>query len=79
MVPEPGDISIVRCHECERLKAEYARWERIRAETLALASDWNGSSTGSMSLKVIADEAYIDREIVRTEIERHGHFHSKVN
>jgi len=69
------------CSECNRLLAEYERLEADYAmaiQTLGARRDIAVASE-YLRLRTAADEARVDCEVARLELEQHKRIHSKAN
>lgn len=67
----------MRCPECDRLITEYERLESGYATALQRLDDLRDTVVASeyIRLRTAADEAGIDCEIARLELERHRRIH----
>ena len=71
----------MRCPECDRLLAAYERLEGDYAtaiQTLGSRRD-TAAAPEYIRLRTAADEARIDCEVARLEMEQHKRVHSKAN
>jgi hypothetical protein len=71
----------MNCVECDRLRAEYERLLLAYASAVNLLSSRSGTAAAFeyMRLRAGADEARIDSEIARLELERHRQFDAEAN
>jgi hypothetical protein len=68
------------CPECDRLTAEYRRLEQEYASAVNLLNAPIASEVREyIKLRAAADEARIDAEIARLELEKHKGVHRKAN
>ena len=71
----------MECDECDRLRAEHERLERAYASAIEVLAARSGISSAAeyTKLRAVADEARIDSEGSRLELERHKRIHSKAS
>jgi hypothetical protein len=69
------------CGQCDRLRSEYERLERAYAFAINNLAARSGTAplTEYTRLRVIADEARIDSEVARLELEKDKRIHFKAN
>jgi hypothetical protein len=69
------------CAVCDRLSAHSARLERAHADVIKTLSDRieTLSAREYMRLRASADDARIDSEIARTELEHHKRIHIRAH
>jgi len=70
----------VACEDCTRLRAEHDFRNRayITAHVATDAAHW-GLVKEFLRLRVVSNEAWLDAEIARLELERHQRRHRKTN
>jgi hypothetical protein len=75
-----SEISM-QCPECDRLLAHYERLEGVYAIAIQTLGARRDSSLVSeyIRLRTAADEARVDCEVVRLELEQHKRVHAKAN
>jgi hypothetical protein len=71
----------MNCVECDQLRDEYERLALAHASTVSLLNSSSGSAIAFeyMRLRTDADEARIDSEIARLELEQHKRVEAKAN
>jgi len=71
----------MRCSECDRMLAEYERLEGDYATAIQTLGARRDTAIASeyIRLRTAADEARIDCEVARLELERHKRIHAKAN
>jgi len=71
----------MRCLECDRLLAEYEKLETDYATTVQTLGARRDIASASeyIRLRTAADEARIDCEVARLELEQHKRIHAKAN
>lgn len=69
------------CSHCDRLQREFDRAERVyaRAYGVFTSSALTPRASEYNRLKAIADEARIDSEVARLELEQHTRIHARAN
>lgn len=73
--------SDLACAECDHLRGKFDRLERRYAHAYGVLTSFADTARASEynRLKATADEARIDSEIARLELEQHRRVHVKVN
>jgi hypothetical protein len=71
----------MECPECKRLTAEFERLERASATAIGMlrASAHTARANEYSRLRIAADEARVDSEVARLELEQHKRRYAKVN
>jgi hypothetical protein len=75
------DLKGMECGQCDRLRLEYERLERAYAaaiDTLTTRSD-TAPAAEYIRLRTFADDARLDSEVARLELEKHKRIHSRAN
>jgi hypothetical protein len=70
------------CSECDRREAEYARLEQACARAVNTLNSSMGTLLPTpeyMCLRAAAEEARIDSEVARIELEQHKRVRAKAN
>jgi len=68
----------MECSECNRLTDEFGRLERAYATAVGVLTA-SAHADEYARLRVAADEARIDSEVARLELEQHKRKHAKAN
>ena len=71
----------MECSECDRLRSEHERLKRAYASAINILTARFDITPAAeyIRLRAIADEARIDSEVARLELEQHKRIHSKAN
>lgn len=69
------------CHECNRLLVEYERLENLYVVAVNALNARSETARASeyIKLRAAADEARMDAELARLELEQHQQIHRKAN
>lgn len=69
---------VVACSECARLLVEYERLTVVhkRAQHARIAATAQASAEEYMALRATADEAWMDLECARLEVDQHRRIHA---
>jgi hypothetical protein len=71
----------MECGECNRLRLEYERLERAYASAIDTLTTRSAIAPVAeyIRLRTFADEARLDSEVARLELEQHKRIHAKAN
>jgi hypothetical protein len=73
-----GDKEMRDCEECARLRAEYERLNKAYTTAVeATEAAYSAPSNQFLRLRIVSNEAWLEMEVARLELERHFERHRR--